>query len=218
MVRIFFIFDHHSIDFLSITDNTIRCGFSAVVLLVSSTSYDGTDANRGEAAVDRVRGVDGNLMNICLGKLFGVRTWTCGQASRYEQNLTLHVSCLVPVPATLQGPPWSTVPDLKIISDIPLEIQFYNEAGEELTNGSVAICFGMISFQDRSPGLPRLSVKASRVNPCPGDPLLETYIDALPPMMNAFLDFVGVVNQRGRSIDMSRSACVVSFFRETGGT
>ncbi|KAN0069257.1 hypothetical protein V8E54_012886 [Elaphomyces granulatus] len=67
--------------------------------------------------------------------------------------------------ATLQGPPWSTVPDLKIISDIPLEIEFYNEAGEELTKESVAICFGTISFQDRSPGLPRLSVKASRLNP-----------------------------------------------------
>ncbi|KAN0066770.1 hypothetical protein V8E54_015160 [Elaphomyces granulatus] len=70
----------------------------------------------------------------------------------------------ISIPATLQGPPWSTVPDLKIISDIPLEIEFYNEAGEELTKGSVAICFGTISFQDRSPSLPRLSVKASRLS------------------------------------------------------
>jgi hypothetical protein len=33
---------------------------------------------------------------------------------------------------------------------------------------------------------------------CPGDPLPDSYINTLPAMMNAFLDFVGVVNRQLR--------------------
>jgi hypothetical protein len=42
--------------------------------------------------------------------------------------------------------------DLRIIAHIPLDIEFYNEASDELTKGAVAICFGCISFRDRTPG------------------------------------------------------------------
>ncbi|KAN0072854.1 hypothetical protein V8E54_008968 [Elaphomyces granulatus] len=102
----------------------------------------------------------------------------------------------ISIAATLQGPPWTTIPDLRIIGDIPIEIEFYNEASDEFLKGSVAICFGCICFRDRTPGIPGLFVKASKLNPCPGEPLLDAYINPLPAMMNAFLDFVGVVSRQ----------------------
>ncbi|KAN0069957.1 hypothetical protein V8E54_012263 [Elaphomyces granulatus] len=58
----------------------------------------------------------------------------------------------------------TTIPDLQIISDIPLEIEFYNESDELLTKGAVAICFGCVCFKDRSPAIPMLAVRASRLN------------------------------------------------------
>ncbi|KAN0083860.1 hypothetical protein V8E54_002948, partial [Elaphomyces granulatus] len=108
--------------------------------------------------------------------------------------------------------PRTTIPDLRILGDIPLYIEFYNETNEELTKGCVAICF---AFKDKSPGLPGLFVRASRLNPyvsvipisyftCFGSfPLLRHLIAAgrttpgfLHPAMNVFLDFVGVVNRQ----------------------
>jgi len=98
----------------------------------------------------------------------------------------------ISVAATLQGPLWTTIPDLRILGDIHLDIEFYNESNEELTKGCVAICFGCISFRDKSPGSPGLFVRASRLNPyvsvipiaisyltCPGSfPLLRHLIAA----------------------------------------
>jgi hypothetical protein len=69
------------------------------------------------------------------------------------------------IPATLQGPAWTSIPDLQIISDIPLEIDFYNESDEILTKGSVAVCFGCVCFKDQSPAILKLSVRASRLSP-----------------------------------------------------
>ena len=44
------------------------------------------------------------------------------------------------------APPWTTIPDLRILGDIPLYIEFYNETNEELTKGCLAICFGCVSL------------------------------------------------------------------------
>ncbi|KAN0069962.1 hypothetical protein V8E54_012268 [Elaphomyces granulatus] len=105
----------------------------------------------------------------------------------------LHGSIII-IPATFWGPLWTTVPDLRSIGDIPLEIVFHNESDHVLTKGSFAVCFGCLCFRDRTPAIPTLAVNASRLNPCPGNPLPDSYVDAVPTMMNAFLDFVGVVD------------------------
>jgi hypothetical protein len=68
------------------------------------------------------------------------------------------ISLTISIAATLQGrrgPP----------SLIYVDIEFYNETNEELTKGCVPICFGCVSFKDKSPDLPGLFVRASRLNP-----------------------------------------------------
>ncbi|KAN0069961.1 hypothetical protein V8E54_012267 [Elaphomyces granulatus] len=124
------------------------------------------------------------------------------------------------IPATLQGPAWTSIPDLQIISDIPLEIDFYNESDEILTKGSVAVCFGCVCFKDQSPAILKLSVRASRLSPCPGNPLLDSYVDSLPPMMNAFVDFVGIVNRQLPKQDNYRffSVSMTAYAGRTAGT
>ena len=76
----------------------------------------------------------------------------------------LHGSTVV-IPATFCGPLWTTVPDLRSIGDIPLEIVFHNESDHVLTKGSFAICFGCLCFRDRTPAVPTLAVNASKLNP-----------------------------------------------------
>jgi hypothetical protein len=131
--------------------------------------------------------------------------------------------------------PWTTIPDLRILGDIPLYIEFYNETNEELTKGCVAICFGCVSFKDKSPSLPGLFVRASRLNPyvclcyphsyftCPGSfPLLQHLISAgrttpgflHPAMMNAFLDFMGVVNPQLPKTSIGSSRCPLQSTQE----
>ena len=82
--------------------------------------------------------------------------------------------------------------------------------------GCVAICFSCVSFKDKSPGLrgylcerpvrlcyPHFLLYVSRFlsltsasYSCPGEPLLDSYTLPLLAMMNAFLEFVGVVNRQ----------------------
>jgi hypothetical protein len=78
---------------------------------------------------------------------------------------------------------------------------------------TVVSCTGNISFQERNTKLPTLSVKAHHLNVyvsmtpffllhiynhlledlrCPGDPLSEDYVNTVPVMTHANLDFIGV--------------------------
>jgi hypothetical protein len=65
----------------------------------------------------------------------------------------------------VRGPPCSTIPNLQVIGDISLEIEYYNESDEVLIKGSVAVCFGCLCFKDQSPVIPMLSVRASKLSP-----------------------------------------------------
>jgi len=96
-------------------------------------------------------------------------------------------------------------------------LEFYNESDEVLTKDSVAVCFGCVCFKDQSPAIPKLSVRASKLSPCPGNPLLDSYVDTLHPMMNAFLDFVGVVNRQLPRRDDHRFVCLHDGLRGKDG-
>jgi hypothetical protein len=68
------------------------------------------------------------------------------------------------VPATLQGPLMKIFPGLHLVDDIPVEVEFYNEYKEVFFKGSVVLCFGTISFQEQQTSIPKLLVKAIRLN------------------------------------------------------
>ncbi|KAN0067609.1 hypothetical protein V8E54_014174 [Elaphomyces granulatus] len=73
------------------------------------------------------------------------------------------------------APPWTTIPDLRILGDIPLYIEFYNETNEEPTKGCLAICF---SFKDKSPGQVDFYDVDGHISAC-----LLTHIPMLAPLL-----------------------------------
>ena len=61
----------------------------------------------------------------------------CSFAGIVEFSESPHVllNSTISIAATLQGPYWTTIPDLRLLGDIPLDIEFYNESNEELLKG-----------------------------------------------------------------------------------
>ncbi|KAN0076136.1 hypothetical protein V8E54_006278 [Elaphomyces granulatus] len=91
-----------------------------------------------------------------------------------ESPRTLYGLTIV-IAATLQGPPETGVPDLRIEKDIPVNIEYYNKYNEIFKPGYVAICFGSISFQEKIADVPKLHVKASNLN---------MYVFTIPIILN----------------------------------
>lgn len=125
----------------------------------------------------------------------------------------------VVIPATLQGPPFRTIPNLQVVGDIPLEIEFYNESDEVLSKGSVAVCFGCICFKDQSPAVPMLSVRASKLSPYVFSPIPVPYPAAYPDPTPSFrfLKLPGRPSARIlRRHSTSNDECLPGFRRRCG--
>ncbi|KAN0078861.1 hypothetical protein V8E54_005374 [Elaphomyces granulatus] len=99
-------------------------------------------------------------------------------------------------PATLQGPPHTSIPDLHILEFIPIEIEYYGDKDLTFDPTSIVFCAGTVSSKEHVSGsMPTINITAYHLNICPGDPFTTTYIDTVrPAMMNANLDIVGVIN------------------------
>jgi hypothetical protein len=77
---------------------------------------------------------------------------------RTLQGITIDIS------AALQGPAMTSVPGLHFMDNIPVQIEYYNRNNESFERGFVSICFGLLSFQEQLPGIPKLCVKALNLN------------------------------------------------------